>query len=143
LIALADDFVPCPKWDIELLAVIPDADGQYVVDVSTGRADGLLTLSILTRAYYLRYGRIFYSDYDERGTMYNDDDFTAVARRDAVVIDARRLWFEHRHPSYGKGDWDDTYRRVNREEAYRHGAAVFKWRSEHDFADAPKGFTYK
>lgn len=143
LITVSDDFAPCRHWDTELLKVIPDLGGQYVVAVAAGRTDNLMTISILTRAYYKRYGRIFYYGYDSRGAMYTDNDFTDVAYRDGVVVDARHLVFEHRHPSYGLVPWDSVYTRCNRPEAYQHGEAVYRWRKAHDFADAPLWFDYK
>jgi hypothetical protein len=135
LITVADDLSPCPHWDSEMLKAIPDLKGEYVVEVSMG-SNPLLTHSILTRAYYERYQRILYPEY---WSMYPDDDFTAVARRDGVVIDARHLVFPHNHPNLGTGHWDKAYAWENRTEAHVHGAAVFEWRKAHNFEDRVKG----
>jgi hypothetical protein len=133
LITIADDFAPCLHWDTELLKVIPDLKGQYVIAVNMGgfRPD-LLMFTLMTRPYYERYGYVWYPEY--KG-MYADDDFTAVAKRDGVIINARHLFFEHRHPSYGTAPDDAAYRWENRPEAYKHGEQVFARRKRDDFKD--------
>lgn len=130
LITVADDWFPCLHWDTELLTVIPDLDGEYVVEVDTGGNPGLLTFSMLTRKYYERYGYIFYPEYLG---MLADDDFTAVARRDGVVIDARHLFFQHKHPAYGTAEMDAVYEHQHRPIAFEVGERVFKRRQQEGF----------
>lgn len=122
LITVADDWFPCPHWDTELLKVIPDLAGQYVVEVSTGGDNGLLTFSLLTRPYYERYGYLFWHEYTG---MLADNEFTDVAREDGVVIDARELFFQHRHPQYGTAPDDPVYRWQHRPEAFEVGLSVY------------------
>lgn len=130
LITVADDWYPCEHWDTELLKVLPDLEGDYVLDVSTGGNDALLTFSILTRGYFNRLtrdygyeGGFFYSEYIG---MYADNDFDAVAKRDGVVIRAKHLYFEHDHPAYNNTrKMDDVYRRQHRNEAFAVGRRVF------------------
>ena len=57
--------------------------------------------------------------------MYSDNEFTHRAYRDGVVIEARDLVFEHRHPYAGKGAWDATYERQNRSVNYDIGFRLF------------------
>lgn len=133
LITIADDFAPCTHWDTALLRAIPDLQGQYVIDVNMGGTrPELLMFALMTRPYYERYGYVWYPEY--KG-MYADDDFTAVARRDGVVINARYLFFEHRHPAYGTAPDDDAYHWQNRPEAYKHGEQVFARRKRNGFKD--------
>jgi len=100
LINIADDLYPCPHWDTELLKVIPDLDGEYVVEVKSGTSPAddewfrLMLQSFVTRPYYERKGYLFHPDYDG---WYSDVEFTEVARRDGVVVDARHLTFQHKH----------------------------------------------
>ena len=135
LITVADDFFPCAKWDSELLKVIPDVKGEYVVEPEMGQ-NPKLTHSFLTRAYYRRYMRILYPEYR---AMYADDDFGDVARRDGVLIEARHLVFEHRHPAHNTGVRDRAYARENAPENYEHGLVVYEWRKAHNFEDRVKG----
>jgi len=128
LITLADDWFPCPHWDTEFLKMIPDLDGEYVLEVDTGGNHGLLTFSLLTRKYYQRYGYLFWPQYLG---MYADNEFTIVARRDGVVIDARHLYCEHRHPLYGHGQMDETHKHQHRPEAFEVGEEIYRRRLVH------------
>lgn len=128
LITLADDWFPCPHWDTEFLKLIPDLDGEYVLEVDTGGNPGLLTFSLLTRKYYQRTGYLFYPEYLG---MYADNEFTIVARRDGVVIDAKHLFCEHRHPLYGYGEMDATHKHQHRREAFTVGEEIYRRRLFH------------
>lgn len=146
LIVNADDQYPCEGWDEELLKAIADSrfvkfreiQSEFVIEVSTGTPQeherGILVMPILSRARYERLGYVFYPEYE---SMYADNEFCEHARQDAVVIDARHLMFPHRHPLFdasvrksGK-DWrntDEAYAAQNRDEAFRLGDYIFKYR---------------
>lgn len=130
LITVSDDWFPPRHWDTEILKVIPDLDGEYVLDVDN--QDGsypLLPFSLLTRAYYKRLGYLFYPEYF--GNM-ADQEFTDVARRDGVVIDARHLQFEHIDPERG-GTWDAVYEK-QRKGTYREmGMQIYERRKREGF----------
>jgi hypothetical protein len=99
LVIVADDFFPPPHWDSQLLGVLGrKASKEAVVWVSTkGENDSrFITLPILTRKYYERYGYVLWPEYQ---SWYSDCEFTEVAQRDGVIIDARKtLNFDHRYP---------------------------------------------
>ena len=62
-----------------LLQVIPDLSGEYVVEASTGGpsdAHRYLTLQILTRARYKRFGYVLHPAYT---SMMSDVEFGEVA----------------------------------------------------------------
>jgi hypothetical protein len=122
LITVADDWFPCEHWDTELLKVIPDLEGEYMLEVDTGGNPGLLTFSMLTRKYYRRYGYLFYPEYLG---MYADNEVTDVARRDGVVVDAKHLFFEHKHPLYGHGEMDEVHKHQHRSEAFAVGEEIY------------------
>lgn len=147
IISLSDDLSPCPHWDTEILKVLAalpkGIDGDYVLEVTTGGDEGLLTFSMLTRGYFMRlsrdygyHGGLFYPEYFG---MYGDTDFTRCARRDKVVIDATCLTFVHRHPVYGTAQWDDTYRHQQRPEAYAVGREIYDRRAR-EYGFAPRMF---
>lgn len=143
LITVADDWFPCEHWDTELLKVIPNLDGEYVVDLSTGGNDALLTFSVLTRKYFNRLsfdygyqGGFFYPGYIG---MYADNDFDALARRDGVVIRAKHLYFEHDHPLYTGKPFDEIYNRQHRNEAFDIGRRHFLRRLKEFNLKAPAG----
>jgi hypothetical protein len=109
LIQLSDDWVPPRGWDTAILAELGDLDRPAVLAVSDGtRRDDLLCMAIMTRARWAQQGRImFHPDFF---SVFSDDWFSNKAWQDGVVIDARdRITFEHIHPAFGKGEWDETY----------------------------------
>ncbi len=136
LITIADDWRPIPHWDTWLLEVLGvrsmsltgmDAcrlDTEAVIWVNAGQTRDLMPFALLTRKYYERYGYIFYPEYE---SMFCDDDFTAQAIKDGVVIDCRKTLplFEHLHPVHGTAPMDEVYARTNRPEAYEAGQRIY------------------
>lgn len=136
IILNADDFFPPPSWDRKLLEVIPDLNSEYIIHVSTGCPDQawedrLISLGIISRALYERWGYALYPEYE---SMESDVDFTERGYRENVVIEARHLLFEHRHPVFGKADYDAVYRWQNRPEAYASGKTILLRRRAEGFA---------
>lgn len=101
IIAVADDFIPPVGWDESLLALKPDNWwlDDHVVHVEDGYVHDIMVLSMLTRKRYERFGYVFYPKYV---SMFCDTEFTEVARREGVVIEAKHLLFEHMHPDCAK-----------------------------------------
>lgn len=134
LIMVQDDWFPCPNWDMELRNIIPHMDGEYVVEPSVGgEADkrGLMSCGILTRKRYERFGYFLHPDYL---SLYGDDEFTAVARRDGVVVDAKYLMMPHAHFSEGGPiAYDDVYKRENDPLKSIYGRQVFERRKAAGF----------
>lgn len=123
LITVADDWFPTRPWNHEILWAIPDPGKEYVIDTRVPeRPDILMEHSILTKAYYDRYGYIFHPDY--KG-MYADWEFTDVAHEDGVVIPAPNLKFTHDHPDRESEAWDDIYERQNSAERLNSGMKLY------------------
>lgn len=123
LINAQDDVFFPPHWDTELLKVIPDLDAEFVLHVSSGsdRDAELMIPQIMSRKRYERYGYFFYPEY---ASVFGDDELTEHAYHDGVVIQARHLMFEHRHPVFNKGEWDEVYERENAPDLYESGRAI-------------------
>lgn len=125
---LSDDWIPFRGWDTALAKVWSATDPakeSFAVWVSDGtRKDGLMCMAILSRARWEQQGKeMFHHEFD---SMYSDNHFSHRAFKDGVVIDARdRITFRHMHPIFGHGDWDETYRRQNAPDKYKHGKEVF------------------
>ena len=133
LLLNSDDFFPQAHWDTEFKKVIPDLDNEYVIEVSTkGQADAkrIMTFQAMTRPRYQKFGYAFHSAYE---SMCCDIEYTELARADGVVIDARHIVIEHRHPTTGGLAWDDVYAYENRPEAYRVGHSVLADRRARGF----------
>jgi glycosyltransferase involved in cell wall biosynthesis len=131
LIQLSDDWAPPRHWDRLLLDVIGQRDPmteQFVIAVDDGhRKDNLLCMAILSRMRYLAQGSALFSP--EYEGVFSDNEFSHRAYRDGVVIEARHLTFNHAHPVFGAGQWDDTYKRQNAPEKYQRGLETFNRRN--------------
>lgn len=131
LITVSDDLFPPEHWDTELLKVVADLDREAVVDIEAGSGD-LMTFSLLTRAYYERYGYVFFPEYLG---MFGDNDFTSQAHHDGVVVRARHLKFEHEHPAYNTAGTDPVYMHQHRAEAWAVGKRTYKKRWPADYRE--------
>jgi hypothetical protein len=133
LLQIADDYFPPAGWDEAIRQAIPDVQQEVVLDVDN--SDGvarLLPFSILTRAYYERYGYIFYPGYHG---LFADNEFTEQARRDRVVRNARHIVFQHLHPDRGTAPMDAIYTR--QKSHLTDGKALFKTRKAKGFPRWP------
>lgn len=96
-IVVSDDFDCEYGWDTMLLMDI-EGEEDFVVKTRDGIQKTLITLPILDRVYYERFGYIYHPDYLH---MSSDVEFTAVAHMLGRVINSD-LMFEHLHYSTGK-----------------------------------------
>lgn len=137
LITAADDMFPPPHWDTALLAAIPSLDRPYAIEVKSGTSPAdddwmrVMLHSIITRPYYELVGNFLYPEYVG---YYADCDFTEMARRDGVVIDARHLTFQHRHWIGTAVPHDEVYQRQDSEENRTLGMRILGERRERNFA---------
>lgn len=131
IITVADDWFPPKNWDCLIRSLVPSFDGEHVLWVGSGGDHDIMTFSMLTRTRYERYGYIFYPEYIG---MCADNDFTDVAKRDRVVIDARFVEFPHMHPQYKRSQWDGIYEWQHRPEAWKVGKEVYARRQAQGFA---------
>lgn len=106
IVAISDDFTPPTNWDELLLgAGYPGwINKPHVMHVEDGFVSHICTIPILTRSRYLSQGYLFYPEYE---SMFVDTEFTEVAYRDGVVIQAKHLLFEHHHYNIAKRDSDE------------------------------------
>lgn len=112
LVQLSDDWVPPDQWDQKILQRLGDISQEKVLAISDGhRTDCLLCMAILTRRRYQSQGWMFCPEYS---ALFSDNEFSYRAYRDHVVVDAKDLVFEHRHPLYhAQVPVDRTYSHQN------------------------------
>ena len=116
LIYLSDDF-DCPKhWD-RLIADKMDINLEQILKVDDclqPMGVAVLTIPIMTKAFYNRFGYFFYPEYK---SMFCDEDLYHVARIINGLVFAADLKFPHLHPSNPtkelQGTSDNTYNRSN------------------------------
>jgi len=111
LMAVADD-LGCPdSWDTALKNEIPDASQDVFLAVNDGANNpSLATHPVMSMTRYKKLGYFFHPDYEQCHT-FADEDATLRSRKDKTFKWSEKLVFEHRHPAFGKGVWDDVYRR--------------------------------
>jgi hypothetical protein len=133
IVGISDDF-GCPdRWDAAIAEVVGDRRDCAVL-VHDGIDARILTLPVLGRAFYDRLGFVYHPSYV---SMFADDDLTAIARRDGVLLDATHLRFPHRHYAVAMSAIDPTYARQNSNEFWWHGWHVYEKRRLTDFGRRP------
>ncbi len=94
------------------------------------RNDALLCMAIMTRARYEQQGREMFSS--EYFGVFSDNELTVRAYDDCVVVQARHIVLEHKHPLFdGKPleQWHETTQRQNAPERYREGLEIYNRRN--------------
>ena len=125
-----DDIRFPPHWDAEVCELIPDTSKPVVLRVSGNpQRPDLFMPTICTRTLQDEIGP-FSPEYI---SMYQDDEWSAKARRLATVVPAQHLTFEHLHPIYGQSKEDAIYSDENKREAYVVGQRVFLKRQAQGF----------
>src|SRR5688572_11361496 len=106
LIVVSDD-TDCPEhWDKILL----DAIGQntdFVMKVADGIQRRIITMPIMDRTYYNRFGYIYNPIYSH---SWCDTELTEVAYRLGRIIVRNDIVFPHLHPEVTKEPKDDLYK---------------------------------
>ena len=96
-VVVSDDF-SCPDhWDSLLMHEL-QGKSDYCVKTQDGLQRTLMTLPILDRVYYERFGYIYHPDYLH---MFCDQEMTAVAHMLGKAV-TLHLLFPHNHYSTGK-----------------------------------------
>lgn len=116
LIYLSDDF-DCPKYWDRLIVEKLDINLEQILKVDDclqAMGVAVLTIPIMTRAFYNKFGYFFHPEYK---SMFCDEDLYHVARIMNGLVFAPELKFPHLHPSNPsetlRSNSDDTYNRSN------------------------------
>jgi len=126
LIVISDDFYPFAHWDTLLLSEI-GGSADFLLKTQDGIQPELITLPIMDRAYYNRFGYIYHPDYLH---MFCDNELTAVGHLLGRVITSG-LMFEHKHYSVGKAERDALY--VRNDTTWDQGLNLFSERQKNNF----------
>lgn len=109
LIVVSDDS-DCPnKWD-ELLSFAIGDKKDFVLKVFDGVQDWIVTMPIVDREYYNRFGYVYYPEYSH---MFCDTEFTHVAHILKKVITRNDIEFKHLHYSVTKEGKDNISSRAD------------------------------
>lgn len=108
MVVVSDDF-DCPKhWDTELLKYLK-GKSDFVVKTYDGLQPWIMTLPIMDRVYYNRFGYIYHPEYKH---MFCDTEMTAVGDLLNKTIIVPML-FQHKHYSQKGGIKKDAISQKN------------------------------
>lgn len=101
LVIVSDDF-DCPmNWD-EMLLIALEKESDFIVKTKDGCQPWIITLPIMDRAYYNRFGYIYYPEYSH---MFCDTEMSHVADLLGRKIELD-IVFAHHHYTTGKTKQD-------------------------------------
>lgn len=126
LIVVSDDFNDPPQdWDRFILEAVKEKT-DWILKTQDGQQPWIITLPIMDRIYYNRFGYIYHPEYEH---MYADTDMTSVAEYLGLKITSN-LRIPHNHYSV-TGKVDDVTIKANA--TYPHGYLVYKKRFLENF----------
>lgn len=129
LIVVSDDFECFDGWDEWLISKL-EGQKDFVVKTTDTLQEWLITLPIMDRTYYERFGYIYYPGYKH---LFSDTEMTEVGHILGRVIDLRDKdhVFLHRHPCGGFVERDETY--LRNDETWNQGETLFNERKSNNF----------
>jgi len=101
IIVVSDDFKSEEAWDEKLLKELEGKE-DFIVKTQDGIQEWIITLPILDRKYYERFGYVYFPGYSH---LWSDTEMTSVADLTGRKITSQ-LFFEHEHYSTGKSKKD-------------------------------------
>lgn len=126
LLVVSDDFI-CPKnWCSKLIRHI-DGHTDFIAKTRDGIQKTLITLPLMDRTYYNRFGYIYEPGYVH---MWSDTEMTAVGHMLGRVIDID-MTFEHLHYTTGKSQKDAV--NVKNDSSWKQGERLFNERLKTNF----------
>lgn len=101
LVVVSDDFLCEPDWDVKLLKELEGKE-DFIVKTQDGIQDWIITLPVLDRKYYERFGYVYFPEFHH---LWVDAELFCVAwMTDKIIMSD--LLFEHQHYSTGKSEKD-------------------------------------
>lgn len=131
LMVVSDDTDCFPGWDT---AILKEVEGKtdWILKTQDGIQPWIITMPIMDRAYYNRFGYIYHPDYLH---MFSDTEITCVADITGRKITSNLL-FHHKHYSVTKEQPDAVNKKADA--TWAQGEKLFLERYKRNF-DLPKG----
>lgn len=126
IIVVSDDFDTCAIWDTVLKDALKDKS-DFLVKTDDGIQPTLITLPIMDRKYYDRFGYVYHPDYLH---MFCDQEMTAVGHMLGKVIELPIL-FKHNH--YMIGGMEKDAINVKNDATWNQGQRLFNHRLKTNF----------
>jgi len=125
-VVISDDTDTFQGWDTALLNELQGKE-DFLVKCQDGIQPKLITMPVMDRKYYERFGYIYFGGYSH---MYADNELTEVGHILGRVITSN-LIFEHLHYLTGKNKIDAIYEKNNT--TYQQGLELFNKRKSINF----------
>lgn len=125
---IVSDDTDCPEhWDLEIIKALKGHKADFCAKTDDGLQPTLITMPIMDRIYYERYGYVYFPEYRH---MWVDTELTAVAIMTGKYIKLD-LKFEHLHYSTGKTMKDGLNAR--NDSTWKQGERLFNERLKTNF----------
>jgi hypothetical protein len=108
----------------------PDFDGVLHFDDGNHYGSKLMTMSIMGKPYYDRFGYIYFPGYD---SVYCDNEAKDVALKLGKYKYFPEVLFNHNHPVWGKAQWDEQYRLTEKPSNYQKDGLTYNIRKKNKF----------
>lgn len=126
IVVISDDFDCPPHWGKKIIdATLGMKD--WIMKTPDGIQKRIITLPIMDRVYYERFGYIYNPAYKH---MWADTEMTDVAERTGRLIKAN-IPFVHNHYSIGKSEKDEV--NIRADATYEDGRSIYKERKARNF----------
>lgn len=126
IIQIADDFDCPPMWGRQILDATQGKE-DWILKTPDGIQKWIITLPIMDRAYFNRFGYIYFPDYLH---MFCDTELSCVADLTGRKIEAN-IPFVHNHYSTGKAEKDAVS--IKADSTWNQGEKLFLERYEKNF----------
>jgi hypothetical protein len=92
----------------------------------------IMTMSIMGRAYYERFGYVYHPDYK---SLWCDCEATEVAwlMNKYEYMGDLKILFRHMHPAWGLAEYDEQYKKTESQELWDNDYQVFKERKARNY----------
>lgn len=132
MVVVSDDFDCNAEWGKDILRAVKDKK-YWVLKANDGVQKWIITLPILDREYYNRFGYIYHPEFIH---MFVDTWFTHQAEALGKVIRIDTLWFPHLHYSIVRGKVDDVSRKADK--SWNQGKSLYLNMVRKEFARLPR-----
>jgi len=130
IIVVSDDFL-CPEnWGQTLLDKL-EGQQDFVVKTADGIQQYIITLPILDRAYYNRFGYVYYPGFQH---MFCDTEMSAVGYLTGRLVNVD-MEFKHLHYTKGLSKRDEL--NIRNDNTWRQGEKLYRARCRRNF-DLPE-----
>lgn len=130
-LVVSDDTESCQHWDEKIYDIV-NGKKDWILKTQDGIQPWIITMPIMDRAYYNRFGYIYYPGYKH---LFCDTELTCVADIAGRKITSNLL-FPHNHYSIGKSIKDAVYEKNDK--TNDQGERLFLERYKRNF-DLPRG----